>query len=299
MTGIDALRLFGPMFLAAVGAWGVDRLSTVRGLLPPAFARAGSVSQPEGGRSGVARRITAFVVLTVMLYLGVFQSLTVLGSEFEIDFSRVAWWQLFQLHGLFLVAIALWYVLGYVDVGVPRGSAWGFGAQLGLRADNVGRELLIGAAAGVVAWLVVLVALVALAAILILSGAESLLPERPPSMVVWIAGLPAGVRIALSLSAGFSEELFFRGLLQPRIGVGLSTAMFCVAHLSYEEPFMLLGIAMLSLMFAALVRWRRSIWSAVSAHAVFDAIQLLILIPVALRFYEGGESIAGLIARVP
>ena len=80
MTGIDALRLFGPMLLAVGGAWLVDRSSTARRLLPPAFVPAASASHAEDGRWGSARRATAFVVLALALYLGVFQSLTVLGT---------------------------------------------------------------------------------------------------------------------------------------------------------------------------------------------------------------------------
>ena len=37
----------------------------------------------------------------------------------------------------------------------------------------------------------------------------------------------------------------------------------------------------------ALVRWRQNIWSAVVAHAVFDALQLTIAIPKALEFLQG------------
>ena len=41
--------------------------------------------------------------------------------------------------------------------------------------------------------------------------------------------------------ASFAEELFFRGFLQPRVGIPFSTALFVLAHLSYEQPFMLLA----------------------------------------------------------
>ena len=71
-------------------------------------------------------------------------------------------------------------------------------------------------------------------------------------------------------------------LLQPRIGILLSTLFFTLAHMSYDAPFMLVGITVLSLFFAFLVRWRRSVIAAIVAHAGFDLIQLLILVPLVL-----------------
>ena len=46
---------------------------------------------------------------------------------------------------------------------------------------------------------------------------------------------------------------------------------------------MLVGIAALSLLFAWLVRWRRNVLAAIVAHAVFDLIQLLIVVPEILK----------------
>lgn len=61
-----------------------------------------------------------------------------------------------------------------------------------------------------------------------------------------------------------------------------------LAHLSYDQPLMLVGITLLSLFYGALVRWRQSLWSAIVAHTLFDAIQLLVVIPLALRFVPMG-----------
>jgi membrane protease YdiL (CAAX protease family) len=114
-------------------------------------------------------------------------------------------------------------------------------------------------------------------------GGEELLPTEPPELVPWVAGLPLATRAAIALTAGVVEELFFRGLLQPRVGIALSSALFVLAHLSYEQPFMLIGIAALSLVFAWLVAWRRTILPAIAAHAAFDLIQLLIVVPQVLK----------------
>ena len=85
------------------------------------------------------------------------------------------------------------------------------------------------------------------------------------------------------LSAGVVEELFFRGLLQPRVGLVFATVLFACAHLSYDQPFLLVGVSLLSVAYGLLVRWRQSLWAAMVAHFVFDAIQLLVVIPLVLE----------------
>jgi membrane protease YdiL (CAAX protease family) len=169
--------------------------------------------------------------------------------------------------------------------------------QLGFRAPSVWLEIGLGLALGIAAWLVVLVALLALAAALWALGGEDALPKRPSAIVPWIAALPVLVRVAVSLSAGFVEEVFFRGFLQPRVGIALSTLMFVLAHLSYGQPMMLVGITLLSLIYALLVQWRQTVWPAVVAHFVFDGVQLLVMIPLALRFLgpTGGSGHASLL----
>src|SRR5690606_33147310 len=114
-------------------------------------------------------------------------------------------------------------------------------------------------------------------------GVEHWLPDRPAAALPWMAGLPLALRATLALSAGAVEETFFRGLLQPRVGLPVSTALFAIAHLSWEQPFMLLGVTLLSVFYGLVARWRQSVLAPIAAHFVFDAIQLLIVIPAVLR----------------
>ena len=161
-----------------------------------------------------------------------------------------------------------------------------FLAQFGFVAPDVPREIGVGVLVGIGSWGAVLAVAILLGLLLMALGADEALPKEPPPLIPWIAALPVGVRILISLSAGVVEETFFRGFLQPRIGIFLSTLLFVLAHFSYGQPLMLAGIGTLSLIYAFLVRWRQNIWPAIAAHFLFDAVQLLFIIPAALKYME-------------
>lgn len=167
---------------------------------------------------------------------------------------------------------------------VPPTLGRQFAAQLGFRAPSPLAEIGFGLVAGFAIWFAVIAALFVIALVVTSLGGERYLPKQAPAMIPWIAGLPVGIRLLLSLSAGVVEETFFRGLLQPRVGIAFSTACFVLAHAAYGQPFMLVGVTLLSLIYAFLVRWRQNLWPAIVAHALFDAVQLLVVIPAALKF---------------
>lgn len=264
-----------PVLLAAAVAALVDLRTRQAGLDPPGFA-------------SPARRWAGLVLLSVFFWIVVFSALAGAAGDAEVDFAAVADWQLFALHALMLATMLGWYALGHG--GVP-GSDTSLAEQIGLVGRRPLSEIGLGLVFGVGAWLVVLVGVVAVALVLSALGGEDLLPKQPPEMIPWIAGRPWWLRLLVALSAGFFEEAFFRGFLQPRVGIALSTLLFVAAHISYDQPFMLVGITLLSLLYALLVRWRQSIWAAVAAHALFDGVQLLIVIPSVLEVWsvQGGR----------
>lgn len=293
---MDLLRAIAPPFLALLTVWLIDFQTRRRGLTPPAF------EFPTDGDARatfvvLGRRALAAVVLYLILWVGVFLPLGSLGIEQEIDFSLLSGVDLFVLHLMLVGCLVTWYLAGFMPppaTADPGSYSWG--SQLGLRTDSVWREIGIGLLAGVAAWLTVIGVLLGIALLIWWSGGEELLPQEPPPMIPWIAGLPVVLRVAISLSAGFVEEMFFRGYLQPRVGLGLSTALFILAHASYEQPLMLVGVGLLSVIYGLLVRWRQNIWPAIAAHALFDAVQLLVVIPAALRVLPEGEVAATLLA---
>jgi membrane protease YdiL (CAAX protease family) len=304
------VRLIVPAVLALFVAFTMDRMCAARGLLPPGFR------EPW-------RRSLGSSLVGLILWIGAFASLGNIGLEIEQDVSGLTTPRLFLLHGLLVLTLFIWFLLGFAGVRVRPASTpleeapdipvepaeppppppapmplfRRFLEQFGFLAPNVPREIGIGLLLGIAAWGIVLAAALAMGGIIWALGGEDALPKQPPALVPWIAALPVGVRILISLSAGVVEETFFRGFLQPRIGIFLSTLLFVFAHFSYGQPLMLVGIGTLSLIYALLVRWRQNIWPAIAAHVLFDAVQLLVVIPYALRMMEK-QGTSGPVASV-
>jgi len=303
----EMLRTIGPVAAALGAVLLFDHMTRRRGLDPPGFR-------------APLRRIAGTSLVALCFYVGIFAALGSIGRQGEIDLSQLASWQLFALHGLFALTIVGWWAAGFLATAVapeplpalPEGDAGGMGGrggagqperaasgwrsfaeQLGLRTPDLRRELAVGAVAGFGAWLAVLCGVVLFALLLAAISGEELLPQAPPAVIPWLAGRPILLRLAIAASAGLVEEAFFRGFLQPRIGIALSTLFFAMAHLSYDQPIMLVGVTILSLLYGLLTRWRQNIWPAVVAHFIFDAIQLLVVIPAVLELFHPGGPGAG------
>ena len=270
------IRLALPLVAGAACAWWIDRSTATRGLLPPGFA---------GAAWGDLRRLAAMILLALLLWFGVFAAVGQIGLPSqvdEIDFENLSPLNLFVMHAFLVATLAAWLALGYWQCGHDAGTV--IRSQLGLRlrsGQSLPRELGLGIAAGVVLWAGVLVVVLIAALVVGAAGGFENLPSEAPKMVLWIGSLPVLLRLMVSLSAGVVEELFFRGFLMPRVGFGLSNVLFVLAHLNYEQPFLLFGVALLSVAFSLLTRWRGNIWPAIAAHFLFDAIQLLLIIPTA------------------
>ncbi len=293
---MEALRTVGPVVAAAAAALLFDHMTRRRGLDPPEFR------EP-------ARRIAGIGLVALSFYVGIFAALGSIGRQGEVDLDQLQSWQLFTLHGLFVLTIVGWWAAGYLTTRAPAAEplsgfpgavasapirpapGWrSFAEQLGFVTPNLRRELALGAVAGFGAWLAVLCGVVLFALALSAISGEELLPQAPPAVIPWLAAQPILLRLAIAASAGIVEETFFRGFLQPRIGIGLTTLFFALAHLSYDQPIMLVGVTLLSLLYGLLTRWRQSIWPAIVAHFLFDAIQLLVVIPAVLELFDPGAK---------
>ncbi|MFZ0883862.1 MAG: CPBP family intramembrane glutamic endopeptidase, partial [Candidatus Acidiferrales bacterium] len=87
--------------------------------------------------------------------------------------------------------------------------------------------------------------------------------------------------ILLSISAGICEEIVFRGYLQRQFqaatrsivaGVILQGAIFGLAH-TYQGWKRVIVIAVLGIVYGALVAWRRNLRASILAHAWSDIFE--------------------------
>lgn len=103
-----------------------------------------------------------------------------------------------------------------------------------------------------------------------------LVPETRLELALWFC---------VSTTAGFCEEIIFRGYLQRQlsaignstlVGVLLSAIVFGAAH-GYEGVSRMILIAIYGLMFGLLAWWRKSLRAGMIAHAWHDALSGAVL----------------------
>jgi membrane protease YdiL (CAAX protease family) len=87
--------------------------------------------------------------------------------------------------------------------------------------------------------------------------------------------LTIGGALALGLSAGISEELLFRGAVQPRLGLLLAAVLFAIGHLQYGLTLATLEILLIGLVLG-LVRKRTNTTLCIVIHATYNAVGTLL-----------------------
>jgi membrane protease YdiL (CAAX protease family) len=194
------------------------------------------------------------------------------------DLERTPFYSLFMLHGILILFLIVWWAVS----GRPRLREF-----LNIRHEKPLEVVGVGIAVGVGGWIFTLLmaALVALA----LSGA-GVLPEQtePPAMIGWMAALPLWKKSLIVLSAMTVEEFFFRSWLQKRIGLIASTILFALAHFTYGNPLLLIGVTIISLVIGYTFYRTKNVLPGIIAHGVFDAIQLFVIVPIAVRVMGAG-----------
>lgn len=100
---------------------------------------------------------------------------------------------------------------------------------------------------------------------------RNLLPQGPVEIVLFLA---------TSLTAGFCEELIYRGYLQRQFtaltdavtgGIALQAIVFALSH-GYQGWKYVLLITVLAMMLGLLAHWRRSLRPGMIAHALQDGV---------------------------
>jgi membrane protease YdiL (CAAX protease family) len=222
------------------------------------------------------RRKLAIALLAVVLLLTVaipFAGGLAGGEPDAKDFTLVT---LFAVHGILILCLACYYSLS------GRQSLLEF---LKLKSARPAADLGAGFLIGFAGWLLtVTVLLVVIGAWYLTQRHGVPAPAREISpTIVWLVSQPLAIRILIVVSAMVVEELFFRSFLQPRVGALAATLMFTAAHGAYGQPLVLVGILVISTVLSVTFALYGNVLPCIVAHGVFDAIQMFVLIPLALR----------------
>ncbi len=82
--------------------------------------------------------------------------------------------------------------------------------------------------------------------------------------------------IALAAFAGIGEEVLFRGVLQPRIGLLLATVLFGLVH--SITPTYVIVASLLGGALGVLQLYGGNLWAPIIAHALYDYIGFQVII---------------------
>ncbi|MGZ5473937.1 MAG: CPBP family intramembrane glutamic endopeptidase [Thermoanaerobaculia bacterium] len=182
-------------------------------------------------------------------------------------------YSLFSMHGILVVFLLGWWLLS----GAPSLREF-----LQIRHERPAEVAAIGISVGVGGWVITIVMAMIIGLILQATGALDTPPE-PPAMIGWMANLALWKKALIILSAMTIEEFFFRSFLQKRVGLVASTILFALAHFTYGNPLMLIGVTVISLVIAITFYRTKNVLPGIIAHGVFDAIQLFVIVPIAVK----------------
>lgn len=259
------------VLLVAAGSLGI-LLSFVQARSRAVLAEDGFA---EPGRRAVAMGLLAGVLLLVVAipFAG-----GLAGAQAETkELSLVS---VFAVHAVLVFFLACYYALS------DQRSLADF---LKLRSPRPAQNLAVGAVIGVAGWiLTILTATVLLGFWYLVSrkvrGEEG--PQTVSPMIVWLVSQPLWVKLLIVVSAMVVEELFFRSFLQTRVGPVAATLMFTAAHGAYGQPLVLVGILVIGAVLAVTFAVYRNVLPCIVAHGVFDAIQMFVIIPMALKAFQ-------------
>lgn len=170
--------------------------------------------------------------------------------------------------GLLLnVAILILPPLFYVSFVGGRGPGGALEA-LGLHERGAARAIGIGFASALA--VLVLIAIASLA----IDGLQVEVPENERALDIARSVTVLGA-IGLAIGSSVSEEIFFRGFLQPRIGLIGQAVFFAAAHLSYVNTLEIVVTFALAIVFGLIYRATGNLLAPIAGHFLFNLLMLL------------------------
>jgi membrane protease YdiL (CAAX protease family) len=179
----------------------------------------------------------------------------------------------------------LWVLAALLGVGLfirrtPAQAAW----RLGFRPPRLS-DLVIGGGVGLLLYGVVFS--ISLLSALLLTP-EQLTEQTAVSAALLGSVNTLGGALLLSLPVAIGEEVFFRGALQPVLGLLPTSLFFAALHAQYGLTPALLAIFLVGLLLGVLAQ-RRGTLAAITGHFVFNFVQLALVV-LASGLLSGGTG---------
>ena len=180
----------------------------------------------------------------------------------------------FALHGVFLLFLVVWYVLS----GRPPVAEF-----LKVRSSRPLRLLVAGLPIAAFAWGLSLCGMLAVQWVVSLVGPAGAAPRISP-VIPWIVALPVAFKVAIVVSAMIFDFVLMIRRPPRSTRFPCATLFFTLAHGVYGQPVMLVGIFILASVLALTFELYQNALPGIIAHGAFDAFELFVLIPFALKF---------------
>ncbi len=226
-----------------------------------------------------ARRGVGAVLLWAVLTTCVFLPIVAPGAAAEVDPATLSLPDLF-IGQLVLVA----FLVGWWLLAQPL--TWR--RFLFLEETSVD-DVLYGLRIGAISWAAALTASGIMTLILFAIGydprpaAEATgTPLEIPELLFWLVDLPVWRKLIVVAVAMTTEEAFYRAFLQTRFGWLASSLLFALSHAGYGMPTLMASVFAVSLVIGWALRQRRSLLPCIVAHGIFDAVQLLVVMPLVI-----------------
>ncbi len=109
--------------------------------------------------------------------------------------------------------------------------------------------------------------------------------QLPTNVQTVLAGTPLYFLIFTFLIAPINEEIFFRGLLVPRIGIILSALIFAVLHLSYLSASEFGAAFFFGLIAGYVYKKTKSLYPSIIAHMIVNFITITSIISLGMLLH--------------
>jgi membrane protease YdiL (CAAX protease family) len=229
--------------------------------------------------SSAAAKWFAYLWLgALMVGLALVVTRSALNPATTKNMGEVPFWSVFELHIILLIFLFGWWAA----TGFPKLREF-----LNIRHEKPAEVVAIGVSVGVGGWILTLIISAIIVLLLQAAGVLEKAPA-PPAAIGWMAALPIWKKALIVLSAMTVEEAFFRSFLQKRIGLVASTVLFALAHFTYGNPVLLVGVTVISIIIGLTFYRTKNVIPGVLAHGVFDAVQLFVIVPLAYKLISAG-----------